>query len=269
MLQKIRESVGYINSITSVKPRVGIILGTGLGNFADQIKIINEISFSEIPCFPVITVKGHKGRLLFGYCNGIPVSVMQGRVHFYEGFTMEDITLPVRVMKFLGVKTILLSNAAGGMNSGFSIGDLMVVTDHVHHMPNPLIGKHISKFGPRFPDMSNAYDSNLIAKAGALSKKLNISLRYGTYIGVTGPTYETPAEYTYFRRMGGDAIGMSTTPEVIVARQMGLRCFAISIITDLGIAGKIKFLTHEMVQESAVKAEPQLSQLFRELLPQC
>jgi purine-nucleoside phosphorylase len=262
MLQKIRESVDYIVNTTRVRPIIGILLGSGLGNFADQITVDTTIPYSEIPHFPVSGVEGHKGLLLIGHYGGIPLAVMQGRVHFYEGLSMHEVTFPVRVMKSLGVETLLLSNAAGGLNPDFTIGDLMIITDHIHLMPNPLIDEHVDKPGPRFPVMSDAYDRKLIGLADAMAKELKLTIKHGIYIGVTGPTYETPAEYAYFRHIGGDAVGMSTTPEVIVARQMGIRCLAVSVITDLGIAGQIKFLTHQMVQATAMEAEPRLAALF-------
>jgi purine-nucleoside phosphorylase len=262
MLQKIKESASYIANRIVKRPIIGIILGSGLGNFANEIITEAEIPYSEIPHFPISKVEGHKGALLIGNYNGVPVVIMQGRVHFYEGFGMEEVTYPVRVMKYLGIETLLLSNAAGGMNPEFSTGDLMVITDHIHLMPNPLIGNHIVEFGPRFPDMSEAYDKKLIGLADSVSEAMKLNIRYGVYVGVTGPTYETPAEYSCFRHIGGDAIGMSTTPEVIVARQMGIRCFAVSVITDLGIAGHIEFLTHEQVKQAAMEAEPRLARLF-------
>lgn len=266
MLQKIKESVAYIAKSTAIRPSTGVILGSGLGAFAHEICIEAEIPYSAVPHFPVSSVEGHKGTLIFGNYKNVPLVIMQGRVHFYEGFSMQEVTYPVRVWKYLGVETLLLSNAAGGMNPNFSIGDLMVITDHIHLMPNPLIGKHIAELGPRFPDMSKTYDKELILLANSIANEQNIRIKKGIFIGVTGPTYETPAEYNLFMLMGGDAVGMSTTPEVIVARQMGMRCFAVSVITDLGVFGKIEFTSHEIVQKAASVAEPRLTGLFKEII---
>ena len=266
MLQKINDSVGYIIKHTSVHPLTGIILGTGLGAFVEEIRIEDKIPFSAIPHFPISGVLGHKGALLFGYYGEHPLVIMQGRVHYYEGFSIEEVTFPVRVMKYLGIKNLLLSNAAGGMNPDFNVGDLMVVTDHINLMPSPLIGGHNKNLGPRFPDMNKAYDQQWIEEAVNIAKDAGISLHKGVYIGVTGPTYETPAEYKFFRIIGGDAVGMSTVPEVIVARQMGLRCLAISVITDLGVPGKIESLAHNTVQKEAMKAEPQMAKIFKEII---
>jgi len=266
MFQKINESVACIAKLTSIQPSTGIILGSGLGAFVEEIKVVDEIPFSAIPHFPVSGVEGHKGALLFGYLGERPLVIMQGRVHYYEGFTMEQITFPVRVMKFLGIENLLLSNAAGGINPDFKTGDLMVISDHINLMPSPLIGDYDKQLGPRFSDMSRAYDAELIDRALAVAKKAGIPVRQGVYVGVTGPTYETPAEYKFFRIIGGDAVGMSTVPEVIVARQMDLRCLAISVITDLGIPGKIEFLSHHKVQKAAMKAEPKLAEIFKGII---
>jgi purine-nucleoside phosphorylase len=268
MFKKIEDSVTCIAKYTSLKPTVGIILGSGLGAFSQELKIECKIPYSSIPHFALSSVEGHEGALLFGKINTVAVVVMQGRVHFYEGYSMDEITFPIRVLKLLGVNTLVISNAAGGMNPDFSIGDLMVISDHIHFMPNPLIGSHFSELGPRFPDMSQPYDQELSRLAFSIAEKNNLNLKKGIYVGVTGPTYETQAEYKLFRIMGGDAIGMSTTPEVIVARQMGIRCFALSVITDLGIPGKIEVLSHSMVTKAASDAEPQLAQLVRELILQ-
>jgi purine-nucleoside phosphorylase len=266
MLRKIEESIDCIVNSTSIKPFTGIILGSGLGDFAHEISVETEIPYSTIPHFPVIGAEGHKGALLFGHYRNVPLVIMQGRAHYYEGFSMQEVTFPIRVMRYLGVKTLLLSNAAGSMNPDFSIGDLMVVTDHIHLMPNPLIGKHFVELGQQFPDMSEAYNKELIRLADIIAKETKNEIKHGVYIGVTGPTYETPAEYDYFRRMGGDAVGMSTTPEVIVARQMGMRCFAASVITDMGVAGRIKYLSHEIVLKEAAAAEPRLAKLLKEII---
>lgn len=241
-------------------------MGSGLGAFSKEIDIQERIPYSDIPFFPVSDVEGHEGVLLFGSYGNTQLVIMQGRVHFYEGYSMQDITYPVRVLKYLGIDTLLVSNAAGGMNPNFKVGDLMIISDHINLMPNPLIGKHESEFGDRFPDMSQVYDPKLIQTAMETARKLNINLHTGCYVAVTGPTYETPAEYNYFRTIGGDAIGMSTVPEVIVARQMHLTCFAMSVICDLGIPGKIEQLTHKFVQEKAKEAEPQMAKIFKNLI---
>ncbi len=266
MLQKINESVAYIANLATIKPSVGIILGSGLGAFVNEVSVVDELLFSAIPHFPVSGVPGHKGTLFFGHLNSIPVVVMQGRIHYYEGYTMEQVTYPVRVMKHLGVKNLLLSNAAGGINPDFHVGDLMVVTDHINLLPSPLIGINDKKLGPRFVDMNRAYDPELIDQALSVAENCKIPVKKGVYVGVTGPAYETPAEYNYFRLIGGDAVGMSTIPEVIVARQMDMRCFAVSIITDLGIPGEIEPISHIRIQKAAMEAEPQLAEIFKGII---
>lgn len=265
MLRKTEESAAYINNRFGKKPRVGIILGTGLGSFVSDIDVAVQVPYSDIPHFPVSDIEGHAGNLWLGNIKKTPVVVMQGRFHYYEGRTMTEITFPVRVMKALGITHLFLSNAAGGMNEAFRVGDIMVFEDHINMMPNPLIGPHEEHFGPRFPDMSEAYDPSMIAQAFQIAGQENIPLQKGCYVAVTGPTYETPAEYKFYRIIGGDAIGMSTVPEVIVARQAGIKCFAMSVITDLGVPGKIEYLSHDMVQQSAANAEPMMSIIFRRL----
>lgn len=269
MLRKIKRSIDYINKRTSISPTIGIILGSGLGAFTEGFSIHSLLSFEGIPHFPVSGIEGHEGALLFAEYEGKNLVIMQGRIHYYEGYSMEEVTYPVRIMKYLGIDTILISNAAGGINPDFSVSDLMIISDHINLMPNPLIGKHYPEFGPRFPDMSIAYDKDIIALAEKVAPELNINLKKGCYIGVTGPTYETPAEYNYFRKIGGDAVGMSTVPEVIAARQMGIKCCGISVITDLGVPDKIEFLSHEIVQQEAQKTEPQLEKLFKKIITCC
>lgn len=266
MLGKIKETTTFIKENAGFIPEVGIILGTGLGGLVRDIRIVKSLQYDSIPNFPVSTVEGHSGRLIFGELGGKKVVAMQGRFHFYEGYEMWQVTFPVRVMKFLGVKHIFVSNASGGVNPDFRIGDLMVINDHINLIPNPLLGKNYSELGPRFPDMSETYDKGLIAKAFEIAKKNNIRLQQGVYTAVTGPTLETPSEYKYFRIIGSDAVGMSTVPEVIVARHLGLPCFAISIITDLGVPGKIVKVTHEDVQKVAEKSEPQMTLIIKELI---
>jgi purine-nucleoside phosphorylase len=265
-LQRINESVAYIHKLVGINPVAGIILGTGLGGFISDFEIETRIPYSDIPHFPVSGVEGHEGALLFGKSGNCSVVIMQGRVHYYEGYPMSDIIYPIRVLSYLGIHALLISNAAGGLNPQFKTGDLMIITDHINLMPNPLIGKHEDDFGERFPDMSQAYDPALIDRAGKIAQDLDSQLHTGCYVAVTGPTYETPSEYNYFRLIGGDAVGMSTVPEVIAAHQMQVRCFAISVITDLGIPGKPEYLTHKKVQEVAEASLPDLSKIFRALL---
>jgi purine-nucleoside phosphorylase len=268
MLERIKSTVSYIQDKTKFQPEVGIILGTGLGGLVKDIKIEHSLDYNNIPDFPVSTVDGHHGRLIFGELGGKKIVAMQGRFHYYEGYPMEMVTFPVRVMKFLGIKTLFVSNASGGVNPDFEIGDLMIQNDHINLIPNPLIGKHIPEFGARFPDMSETYDPTLIEKAKKIAEKNNIKVQVGCYVATTGPTFETPKEYQYFRIIGGDTVGMSTVPEVIVARQMGIPCFAISIITDLGVPGKIVEVTHEEVQKVASKAETKMTLIMEELISQ-
>ena len=267
MITKIREAVEFIQNIYDVKPVAGIVLGSGLGSFTAEMKIEKEISYSEIPHFPVSTVEGHQGKLIFGELGGKKVVAMAGRFHFYEGYTPEEVVFPIRVMKFLGIKTIFISNAAGGMNEGFEVGDLMVIKDQISlFVVNPLIGKNIEEFGPRFPDMSEPYNKELIEKAKLIALAGNIDLKEGIYCGVTGPTFETRAEYKLLKIVGGDAVGMSTVQEVIVAVHMGLTVFAISVITDLGIREEENKITHAEVLQAAKEAEPKLTHIFKGLI---
>ena len=266
MLEAINETVSYIKSKTNLRPEAGIILGTGLGGMVKEIEVVTVLKYEDIPNFPVSTVESHHGRLIFGRLNGKSIMAMQGRFHYYEGYTPQEITFPVRVMKYLGITHMFVSNASGGVNPVFKIGDLMIQTDHINLIPNPLIGKHYPEFGARFPDMSETYDKELVGKALKIGKKHNLPVRQGCYVAVTGPTLETPKEYQYFRTIGGDAVGMSTVPEIIVAHQMGITCFAISIITDLGVPGKIVKVTLEDVTSVAGKAEPQMTLIMKELI---
>lgn len=226
------EAAEYIRSRTKYRPSTAIILGSGLGKLADSISEADIIPYSEIPHFKTSTAVGHKGNLIFGLLNGTPVMAMQGRFHYYEGYSMQEVTFPVRVMSRLGVKRLLVSNAAGGINPDFEVGDLMIITDHINFMPNPLIGKNIDEMGTRFPDMTTVYSRTLRKRAHKTANKLGITLREGVYVAETGPTYETPAEYRMFGMMGGDAVGMSTVPEVIVARHCGMEIFGMSVITN-------------------------------------
>jgi purine-nucleoside phosphorylase len=269
MIQKIDEAVAYIQSIYKDKPTVGIVLGSGLGNFSKEIKVEKEIAYEAIPGFPVSTVKGHSGKLIFGELSGKKVVAMAGRFHYYEGYSPQEVVFPIRVMKFLGIQTLLLSNAAGGVNRHFNVGDLMIITDHISQfMLNPLIGKNEEKFGTRFPDMTEPYKKELIAKAKTIAAKNNIDVKEGVYIGVTGPTFETKAEYKMIEIIGGDVVGMSTVPETIAAVHMGLSVFAISVITDLGIREDENVITHEEVLQAAKEAEPKLAIIFKELIAQ-
>jgi purine-nucleoside phosphorylase len=266
MIEKLRIAADYIRSRTSLEPTVGIVLGSGLGNFTREIEVACEIPYADIPGFPVSTVKGHSGKLILGQLSGKKVVAMAGRFHCYEGYSASEIVFPIRVMKLLGVKVLLLSNAAGGVNRNFKVGDLMLIRDHVSQfVPNPLIGKNFDELGPRFPDMAEPYDLELIRKAGAIASAAGIGIHEGVYICVTGPTFETPAEYRMIDRIGGDAVGMSTVQEVIAAVHMGMRCFAMSVITDLGLREGEAPISHEEVLEAARSAEPKLSLIFREL----
>ncbi len=266
MLEKIKETTAYIQSKIKTAPEIGIILGTGLGGLVRDIKNQEVLEYKSIPNFPLSTVDGHSGKLIFGELGGKKVVAMQGRFHYYEGYDMKQVTFPVRVLKFLGIKYLFVSNASGGVNPDFEIGDLMIINDHINLIPNPLIGLNIPELGPRFPDMSDAYSKELIDLAKAVAKKNNIKVQEGCYVATTGPTFETPKEYQYFRIIGGDTVGMSTTPEVIIARHMKLPVFAISIITDLGVPGKIVAVTHEEVQEIGKLAEKKMTLIMGEMM---
>lgn len=260
------ETVSFIKSRIDFNPEIGIILGTGLGGMVTEIEKECLLDYETIPNFPVSTVEGHHGKLIFGRINGKKIIAMQGRFHYYEGYTPQQITFPVRVMKSLGITYLFVSNASGGVNPGYEIGDLMILNDHINLIPNPLVGKHDPADGPRFPDMSEPYDDQLIQQALYIADRHGIRVRKGCYVAVTGPTLETPGEYKYFRTIGGDAVGMSTVPEIIVARQMGITCFAISIITDLGVPGRIVKVTLEDVTRVAEEAEPKMTLIMKELI---
>ena len=260
-------AVNFIESCTGkYHPEWGIILGTGLGKLVDEIEIECTLEYKDIPGFPVSTVESHQGRLIFGQLAGRKVVAMQGRFHFYEGYTMQQITFPVRVMKELGIQRLVVSNASGGVNPNFEVGDLMIINDHINLLPNPLIGPNIDSMGPRFPDMSEPYDRRMITVAMDIANRTGIRYHQGCYVALSGPTLETPSEYRYIRTIGGDAVGMSTVPEVIVARHMSIPCFAVSIITDLGVEGKIKEVSINDVIEAANKAEPKMTFLIKELI---
>lgn len=270
MYDKILTTIDYINLKTrDFHPEIGIVLGSGLGGLANGITVQHEIPYADIPNFPVSTVKGHKGQLLFGTIAGKRVVAMQGRFHFYEGYPMSEVTFPIRVMMLLGIKFLILSNAAGGLNPDFKVGDIMIITDQIHMMPNPLIGPHDDRYGERFPDMSEPYDKRLISLADSIAQEKDIEVQHGVYCSTSGPTYETPAECRYFRIIGADTIGMSTTPEVIVARQGKLPVFGLSIVSDMGnIYGKEKTvtITHEEVIAAVNAVEPKLITLITELI---
>jgi purine-nucleoside phosphorylase len=266
MLQNIKESANFINENTNFNPEIGIILGTGLGGLVSEIEIEHSLPYNEIPNFPLSTVEGHSGRLILGVLGGKKVVAMQGRFHFYEGYSMEKVTFPVRVMKFLGIKNLILSNASGGVNPDYEVGDLMILEDHICLIPNPLIGENLDELGPRFPDMSEPYEKNMIQLAEQIASENNLPVQKGVYVALTGPTLETPAEYKYMRIIGGDTVGMSTAPEVIVARHMDIPCFAMSVITDLGVPGKIQKVTHEEIQKVSEVAEPKLTLIIKKLI---
>jgi purine-nucleoside phosphorylase len=269
MLKEIREAVDFIQSKYSCRPVAGIVLGSGLGSFVNDMDIKYKIPYSDIPHFPVSTVEGHSGQLIFGNLGGKEVVAMAGRFHYYEGYSPQEVVFPIRVFKYLGVKTVLISNAAGGINTSFRVGDLMIINDHISLFTiNPLIGPNEPGFGARFPDMSEPYKKHLIEKVKSIAIKNKIAIREGVYAGVTGPTFETRAEYKMLHTLGGDAVGMSTVQEVIAAVQLGLSVFAISVITDMGIREEENIITHEEVLQAAKEAEPKLTFLFKQLIAQ-
>lgn len=267
MLEKIKQTAEYIRSCVQEIPSTAIILGTGLGALVDHIEDKKFIPYKEIPNFPVSTVEGHSGNLIFGRLGNRSVIAMQGRFHYYEGYDMKTVTFPVRVMRALGVETLIVSNAAGGMNKEFRVGDVMIITDHINLFPeNPLRGKNYKELGDRFPAMTEAYSHRLVDLADEIGREKGIRLMHGVYVGTTGPTFETPAEYEYFRVIGGDAVGMSTVPEVIVARHGGMEVFGLSVITDLGGKDITDVPSHEEVQQAAKTAEPVTKELVRMLV---
>lgn len=267
MLKRIKEIAAFLKTKTDFIPDTGIILGSGLGALVNGIKPALIIPYEEIPEFPISTVKGHGGKLYFGYLGKSKVIIMQGRFHFYEGYSFDHITLPIRIMKYLGIKQLFVSNAAGGMNPDFKVGDIMFLKDHINLLPgNPLVGPNIEELGPRFPDMSHPYDQSLIELARKVATKHNIRHHCGVYAAVSGPTFETPAEYRYLYRIGADAVGMSTVPEVITARHMGIPCFAASVITDLGGGDHVEPVSHEEVLKVASIAEEKLTTIVTEML---
>jgi purine-nucleoside phosphorylase len=263
----LEETIAFIQEQYSTRPMVGIVLGSGLGNLIHEMTIEKELEYHTIPYFPVSTVEGHHGKLIFGELGGKKIVCMAGRFHFYEGYSPAEVTYPIRVMKELGIEVLLVSNAAGGVNADFKVGDLMIIEDHIGFFTaNPLIGKNATALGPRFPDMSDPYKKSLIKKAEAIAERLGITVKKGVYCGVTGPSFETRAEYKLIQRLGGDAVGMSTVQEVIAAVHAGLPVFAMSVITDIGIREEENIITHNEVLQAARDAEPKLSAIFREMV---
>lgn len=267
MLELIQETASFIRAQVGETPDIAIILGSGLGNLADHMEVVKEIDYHDIPNFPVSTVAGHAGKLIFGHLGGKYIMAMKGRFHYYEGYGMKQVTFPVRVMKEIGVNTLFVSNAAGGMNKEFRVGDVMVITDHINLFPeNPLRGKNYEELGTRFPAMTEAYSRQFVRLADQIAEENAMRLMHGVYVGTTGPTFETPAEYEYFRIIGGDAVGMSTVPEVIVANHAGMKVFGVSVITDLGGKDVDYVPTHEEVQQAAETAAPVMVRLITEML---
>ena len=266
MLKAIQQTADWISQHTTMRPHTAIVLGTGLGRLSEEIEVVDAFPYNEIPNFPVSTVEGHSGRLIFGRLGGKDVMALQGRFHFYEGYDMKQVTFPVRVMHELGIRNLFVSNASGGVNPAFEIGDLMLITDHINFLPeHPLHGPNFPT-GPRFPDMHEAYDHAFLDLARQIAREKGIHTVEGVYLATQGPTYETPAEYKMYRIFGADAVGMSTVPEVIVARHCGIRVFGISIITDLGVEGKIVEVSHEEVQRAADAVQPLMADIFREMV---
>ena len=267
MWNQVQETVNYIKEKTNFSPEYGVILGSGLGSFTDDIKIEFSLPYSEIPNFPISTVQGHKGALVFGTIGQKKVVAMQGRFHYYEGYSMKEVTFPVRVMKYLGVEKLIVSNASGGVNANYLVGDIVIIKDHINLMPDhPLRGINDERFGPRFVNMSEPYSRKMISKVKELAKNLQIELKDGVYLGLQGPTFETLSEYRMVKILSADCVGMSTVPEVIVARHMNLKTFGISVITDIGNEDSIGTITHAEVLEAAQKAEPKVRNLIKELI---
>lgn len=265
---KIAQTVEYLNSRKTISPKIAIVLGSGLGGLTEKIEIVDEIPYKEIPNFPVSTVQGHKGTMIFGRLNGVEVVVFNGRFHYYEGYPMDVVTYPQQILPGIGVKTVILSNAAGGMNPTFKVGDIMLIRDHINMFGNnPLLGPNDDTLGPRFPNMSEAYSQRLLKLAHQTAEKLDIHVQEGVYIGVTGPCFETPAEYKMYYILGADTVGMSTVPEAIMARYLGMEVFALSVVTDLGIVGRVEEASHEEVLAAAAKAGPKVVELIYNMLP--
>jgi purine-nucleoside phosphorylase len=269
MWEQVQETVDFITNKTNFSPEYGVILGSGLGNFTDDIDVEYMLPYAEIPNFPVSTVEGHKGALVFGTIQGKKVVAMQGRFHFYEGYDMKQVTFPVRVMKHLGVEKLVVSNASGGVNPNYKVGSIVIIKDHINMMPeHPLRGKNDERFGPRFVNMSEPYSRKMMVKAKEIASDLGITVHDGVYLGLQGPTFETLAEYKMVKAIGADCVGMSTVPEVIVARHMEMECFGLSVITDMGDEESIDTITHAEVLEAAKGAEPHVRNLIKELIIQ-
>jgi len=267
-MEKIKQTGQFLASKMKSKPQIGIVLGSGLGELVQHLEVEQEFPYETIPNFPVSTVKGHRGALIFGKMNGVQVLVCSGRFHYYEGYTMQEVTFPIQIMKELGIKKLIVSNAAGGMNPSFKVGDIMLIRDHINLFPtNPLLGPNNDEMGPRFLDMSEAYSKKMLKIGFECAKELGIHVQSGVYVGVTGPCFETPAEYRMFAIIGGDAVGMSTVPETIVARHRGMEVFGLSVITDLGIVGQVERVSHEEVLQAAKTAGPKMVKLVYEMLP--
>ena len=267
LIEQLSETISYIKLKYKKQPNIGVVLGSGLGNFIDEIEIDTEISYTDLPHFPVSTVKGHSAKLILGKMQGKDIVVMSGRFHFYEGYTVQQVVYPIRLMKMLGVKTLLISNAAGGVNTSFKVGDLMIINDHISLFTvNPLPGKNEDELGIRFPDMSEPYNKELINKAKSIAKNLGYDIKEGVYCGVTGPSFETRAEYKLIKTVGGDAVGMSTIQEVIAAVHAGMKIFAMSIISNMGIRDEENEVTHEEVLSAANAAEPKMTAIFKQLI---
>jgi purine-nucleoside phosphorylase len=267
MWELVQQTVKYIKEKTNFSPEYGVILGSGLGSFTEDIKIEFSLPYLEIPNFPIATVQGHEGALVFGTIGNKKVVAMQGRFHYYEGYSMKEVTFPVRVMKYLGVDKLIVSNASGGVNANYLVGDIVLITDHINLMPDhPLRGINDERFGPRFVNMSEPYSRKMIAKAKELARNLNIEVKEGVYLGLQGPTFETLSEYRMVKILSADCVGMSTVPEVIVARHMNLETFGISVITDIGNEESIETITHKEVLDAAQKAEPKVRKLIKELI---
>lgn len=267
MWNKVQETVSYIQSEINFRPDFGVILGSGLGSFTEQMQVEFTIPYSELPNFPISTVEGHKGALVFGTLQDKKVVAMQGRFHYYEGYSMQEVTFPVRVMKYLGVQKLIVSNASGGVNPNYKVGSIVLIKDHINLVPeHPLRGRNDERFGPRFVNMSEPYSKQMIAKAKQIASDLNITVHEGVYLGLQGPTFETLAEYRMVKILGGDCVGMSTVAEVIVARHMDLETFGISVITDIGSEENIESISHTEVLDAAKSAEPEVTQLIKELI---
>lgn len=267
MWDKVQQTVSYIKEKIDFAPEYGVILGSGLGSFTEEMNVEFVLPYNEIPNFPVSTVQGHKGALVFGTIGDKKVVAMQGRFHYYEGYSMKEVTFPVRVMKYLGINKLIVSNASGGVNASYKVGDIMIIKDHINFTPeHPLRGINDERFGPRFVNMSEPYSRKMIAKAKDLAANLNIELKEGVYLGLQGPTFETLAEYKMVKILGADCVGMSTVPEVIVARHMDLETFGVSVITDMGDEDSIETISHDEVLEAAQLAEPKVRALIKELI---